>query len=155
VKEKFVAAFNSLIEVREELIRNCEIAIKHLSDSTKLDAEIDMLHEKIAAVVEESQRSVYENAHKAMSQDEWQKQHDGYVSRHEKATVRVKELEEMKRERQSQTHTLKGFIRDLEGCAGVIDEFDERIWMVTVDRVLVLKDGDLRFCFKDGTEVGG
>jgi hypothetical protein len=153
VKEKFVAAFNSLIEVREELIRNCEIAIKHLSDSTKLDAEIDKLHEKIATVVEESQRSVYENAHKAMSQDEWQKQHNGYVKRHEKATERVNELEEKKRE--SQSHTLKGFIRDIEGYTGVIDEFDERIWMVMVDKVVVLQDGELRFCFKDGTEVGG
>lgn len=155
VKEKFVKAFNSLIDVREELIRNCHVAIKHLSDSTKLDAEIDKLHEKIAAVVEESQRSVYENAHKAMSQDEWQKQHDGYVKRHEKATDRVKELEEMKREEQSRSHSLKGFIRDLEGCAGVIDEFDERIWMVTVDKVVVSQDGGLMFCFKDGTEVEG
>jgi hypothetical protein len=141
--------------VREELIRNCQIAIDFLSDSTKLDAEIDKLHDEIAAVVEESQRSVYENAHKAMSQDEWQKQHEAYVARHGKATVRVKELEELKREEQSRSHTIKGFIRDLVGCAGVIDEFDERIWMVTVEKVVVLKDGDLRFCFKDGTEVGG
>jgi hypothetical protein len=41
----------------------------------------------------------------------------------------------------------------MEGCSGLIDEFDERIWMVTVDKVVIMQDGDLMFCFKYGTEV--
>ena len=155
VKEKFVKAFNILFGVKDELIKNCEIAIEHLADNTKIDEEIDKLHDEIAVVVEESNKAVYENAHKAMSQDEWKKQHDGYVARHEQATESVKQLEEMKSERQSRSHTLKGFIRDIEGCSGVLDEFDERIWTLTIKKVVVKEDGDLRFCFKDGTEVVG
>ncbi|MZQ99057.1 MAG: hypothetical protein GT601_15435 [Acidaminobacter sp.] len=90
-----------------------------------------------------------------MSQDEWKKQHVGYVARHEKATERVRELEEMKSERQSRSHTLKELIRDIEGCERVLDEFDERLWTLILEKVVVLEDGDLRFCFKDGTEVEG
>jgi len=90
-----------------------------------------------------------------MSQDEWKKQHEAYVARHEKASERVTALEEMKSERQSRSHTLKRFIRDIEGCDGVLDEFDERLWTLTIERVVVLEDGGLRFCFKDGTEVEG
>lgn len=74
---------------------------------------------------------------------------------HEKASERIMELEEMKRERQSRSHILKGFIRDMEGYTVVIDEFDERIWMVTVEKVEVIQDGDLTFCFNNGMEVQG
>ncbi|SCZ80355.1 recombinase zinc beta ribbon domain-containing protein [Acidaminobacter hydrogenoformans] len=155
VKEKFVKAFNTLFGVKEELIRNCEIAIEHLADNSKIDEEIDKLHDEIAVVVEESNKAIYENAHKAMSQDEWEKQHEAYVARHVKASERVRELEEQKSERQSRSHTLKGFIRDLEGCDGVLDEFDERLWTLILEKVVVKQDGELRFCFKDGTEVEG
>jgi len=155
VKEKFVIAFNTLFDIKEELVKNCELAIEHLADNTELDTEIDKLHDEIAIVVEESKKAIYENAHKAMSQNEWEKQHEAYVARHEKATERVKKLEEMKSERQSRSHTLKGFIRDIEDCGRVIDEFDERLWTLTVEKVVVLEDGGLRFCFKDGTEVEG
>jgi site-specific DNA recombinase len=141
--------------VREELIKNCEIAIEHLADNTKLDAEIDKLHEEIAIVVEESKKAIYENAHKAISQDEWEKQHKAYVARHEKATERVTALEEMKSERQSRSHAHKGFIRDIESCGSVLDEFDERLWTLMVEKVVILEDGDLRLCFKDGAEVEG
>ncbi|SCZ79498.1 zinc ribbon domain-containing protein [Acidaminobacter hydrogenoformans] len=153
VKEKFIIAFNTLFGVKEELIKNCEIATKHLADHSKIDEEIDKLHDEIAVVVEESKKAIYENAHKAMSQDEWEKQHEAYVARHEKATEKVKALEEMKSERQSRSHTLKGFIRDIEGCGRVLDEFDERIWTLTIDKVVVKEDGEIVFCFKDGTEV--
>ena len=155
VKDKFVKAFNTLFGVKEELIKNCEIAIEHLADNTKIDEEIDKLHDEIAAVVEESNKTIYENALKAMSQEEWKKQHEAYVARHEKVTERVKKLEEQKSERQSRSHTLKGFIRDIEDCGRVLDEFDERLWTLTIEIVVVLEDGDLRFCFKVVTEVDG
>jgi site-specific DNA recombinase len=56
VRKKFVKAFNTLFGVKDELIRNCQIAIEHLADNTKIDEEIDKLHETIAAVVEESNK---------------------------------------------------------------------------------------------------
>jgi site-specific DNA recombinase len=155
VKEKFVIAFNTLFGVKEELIKNCQIAIEHLTDNTKIDEEIDKLHDEIAIVVEESKKAIYENAHKAMSQVEWEKQHEAYVVRHEKTTVRVTALEEQKSERQSRSHMLKGFIRDIESYGRVLDEFDERLWTLTTQKVVVLVDGGLRFCFRDGTEVEG
>jgi site-specific DNA recombinase len=77
------------------------------------------------------------------------------VARHKKATEMVEKLEGQKSERQGRNHTLKGFISDMESSDQVLDEFDERIWMVTIQKVVVLKDGGLRFCFKDGTEVEG
>ena len=48
---------------------------------------------------------------------------------------------------------LDGFIREIVSRPLVITEFDERLWVVAVDRVTVMADGGLTFRFKDGSEV--
>jgi len=49
--------------------------------------------------------------------------------------------------------SLGTFIRELESGPSVVEEFDERLWAVAVDKVTITKDGKLHFRFKDGTEV--
>ena len=48
---------------------------------------------------------------------------------------------------------LDGFIREIEFRPLVIDEFDERLWAVAIDRVTVIANGGLVFKFKDGSEI--
>ena len=65
------------------------------------------------------------------------------------------ELEDLKRERQSKFLILKGFIKGIKSCALVIEEFDEKLWAVSVDKVSVMADGRMMFRFKAGTEIEG
>ena len=44
-------------------------------------------------------------------------------------------------------------MHNLEARGDVLDEFDERLWMVVIDKVTVMSDGRLVFTFKDGTVV--
>jgi len=37
----------------------------------------------------------------------------------------------------------------------VLEEFDEKLWAVAVEKVTVKPDGRLVFAFKDGTEIEG
>lgn len=48
---------------------------------------------------------------------------------------------------------LEAFIRSLESRPLVLEEFDEKLWVVTVEKVAVMPDGSLVFSFKDGTEI--
>jgi hypothetical protein len=50
---------------------------------------------------------------------------------------------------------LEAFIKDIETRPLVVDDFDEKLWLATVNKVTVLSDGKLVFCFKDGTEIEG
>lgn len=63
------------------------------------------------------------------------------------------ELEELKRERQSKSLMLNGFIQNLKSCQEALLEFDDRIWIAAIDKVVVQPDGKLVFRFKDGTEI--
>lgn len=83
----------------------------------------------------------------------YQLQTNGYLERHRKARERVTELEGLKRKRQSKSLILDGFIKGLESRPTIIDEFDEQLWTVMVNKVIVLSDNSLNFKFKDGTEI--
>ena len=47
------------------------------------------------------------------------------------------------------------FIRTLENSPPTLDDFDEKLWTTSVDKVTVNSDGKLIFRFMDGTEVEG
>lgn len=155
IKQKFLEAFNSLLEYREELIRNCRLAQAVLCDYTDLDSELDELHREIEVLAELSRKAIYENAHIAINQSEWQECNNGYLKRYRKATERVAELEDLKREKQSKNQTLESFVRNLELRKDALEEFDERLWMAAIDRILISPAGKMTFHFKDGTEVRG
>jgi hypothetical protein len=65
-----------------------------------------------------------------------------------KATERIAELEDLKREKQSKNHMFESFIRNLESCQDTIDEFDERLWRLAIDKVIVMQDGRFSFQFR-------
>ena len=153
VKQRFLTAFNTLMGDREELISNCRLSQNILCDCSEIDAELEELRREIEVVTELSKKAIYENARIAVSQDEWSKRNNSYLERHCKATKRVAELEDKKREKQNKNHTLENFTRNLGSCEVTLDEFDERLWMVAIDKVTVMPDGKLEFSFKDNTVI--
>ena len=63
------------------------------------------------------------------------------------------ELEELKRERQSKNLVLDGFIQNLKGRQELLEEFDDKLWIMVVETVAVQQDGKLIFTFKNGTRI--
>jgi site-specific DNA recombinase len=151
IKEKFLSAFNTMMSSRDEIIANCLLAQNALCDCSEIDAEMEELHREIEIVAELSRKAIYENAHAAVDQEEFNERHKGYMERHRKATERVAELEEQRRNRQNKSSILDRFIREIETRPLVLDEFDKRLWLAAIDKVTVLPDGSLMFTFKDST----
>jgi len=155
IKQKFLTAFNSLMGGRDELITNCRLAQTVLCDYKEIDSELDELHREIRVVTELSRKAIHDNARVAQSQDEFNERNSGYLDRYHKAKDRVSEIEDLRKARKTKNLILDGFIREIESRPLVIDEFDERLWTVAVDRVTVMVDGGLTFRFKDGSDIAG
>jgi DNA invertase Pin-like site-specific DNA recombinase len=153
VKQKFIEAFNSLKECREELIANCRLSQSILCDCTEIDAELEELRREIEVVFELSKKAIYENARVATNQDEWSERNNSYLERHNKTMERVAELEKLKCERQNKFLMLENFIKGIESRPLILEEFDNKLWTVAVEKVKVMLDGRLVFVFKEGTEV--
>ncbi|MDD3888941.1 MAG: recombinase family protein [Syntrophomonadaceae bacterium] len=149
IKQRFLAAFNILMGSRDELLANCRLAKEVLCDCAQIEAELVDLRQEIEVVSELTRKCIYENARFTVNQDEFNEQHRGYVERHRIATERVAELEDKQRNRQDKSLTLERFIREIETRPLVIEEFDEKLWVVVVEKVTVHRNGRLEFVFKD------
>ena len=154
VKERFLLAFNQLMEDRTGLIEDCRLAQDTLRDTSAIDAELADLQREIAAVTELSRKAIYESAKVAICQAEFQERNNAYLERHHRATERVAELETEKRERLARAKMLDRFIRDIERRPLVLEEFDEQLWFAVVESVTVLVDGEMSFRFRNGMEIG-
>jgi DNA invertase Pin-like site-specific DNA recombinase len=153
VKEQFLIAFNTLMGGREELISNCRLSQNILCDCSEIDSELEELKREIEVVTELSKKAIYENARISISQDEWSERNNSYLERHRKATERVTELEKLKCERQNKLLMLDIFIKGTESRPLVLDQFDDKLWAMAVEKVKVMPDDRLVFLFKDGTEL--
>lgn len=155
IKQRFLVAFNMLIGSRDELLANCRLAQEVLCDCLAIETELEELHREIEIVSELTRKAIYENACVAANQDDFHERHSGYIERHQKATERVAELETLRQEHQNKLLILDTFIRNIESRPIIIDEFEEKLWTVAVDKVTVTPEGTLIFSFKDGTEIEG
>jgi DNA invertase Pin-like site-specific DNA recombinase len=153
IKAAFLTAFNKLMTSRDSLIEDCLLAKTAVSDCTAIDSEIAKLQIEIEEVTELSKLAIYENAHKAVNQDEWQKRNDGYLERYDTATKRVGELEKEKETRLAKGKVITTFVKDIKSRPLAITEFDESLWTAVVESVTVAEDGKLMFRFKSGSEV--
>jgi len=151
--QRFLTAFNILMGSRDELLTNCRLAQEVLCNCSAIEIELAELQREIEVVSELTRKSIYENARFGVNQDEFNERHQGYMERHLEATERVTELEDKQRNRQNKSLTLERFIREIETRPLVIDEFDERLWLAAIDKVIVHGADDIQFNFRDGTSI--
>jgi len=141
------------MENRDELIEDCRLAQTVLCDTTAIDAELEGLRREVNSVEGLKRRTVFDNAHTTVDQDEWKARYNGYLERQRVANERTEDLESAKRERLGRSLMIDGFIRDIENRELAVTEFDEKLWVAIIDRVVVERDGAMLFRFKNGLEV--
>ena len=155
IKTRFMTAFNILWAEKAELIDNCRLIQKTLTDCTTLDAQIAELIEEIEVITELTKRCIAENSSSAQNQEEYTKKYNGYVERYEKAKAKVEKLQEQKEARILKADSIGVFMFRLYELDEPSTEFDDHLWMQTIDKVMVHDDGRLVFIFKNGTEIEG
>ncbi|MDL2205631.1 recombinase family protein [Eubacteriales bacterium OttesenSCG-928-N13] len=153
VKEKFLTAFTRLMENRDSVLEDCRNAQKLLCDTTAVDAEIETLEREVELVEGLARQAIQNNAREVIDQSEWTERNGIYLNRHAEATKRLAELDRQKVERIGRSQTLSVFIRDLVGRDQLLTEFDESLWAVVIDCVVVGLDGRLTFKFKNGMGI--
>ena len=121
-------------------------------DLTALKAEQAELESEMTVVSDLIQKCIYENAHVALDQVEYQKRYDGLTARFDAAKARYESLDETIRSKQSRRATIEDFLATLKD-ANLVDTFDTALWCGLVDFVTVHSKDDVRFTFKNGQEI--
>ena len=106
----------------------------------------------MAVVSDLIEKCIYENAHVALDQVEYQKRYDGLTARFDAAKARYETLDETIRSKQSRRATIEAFLKTL-AQADLVDKFETSLWCGLVDFVTVYNKDDVRFSFKNGQEI--
>lgn len=149
IKNLFVLAAGKLLNNKKEIISN----IKELLECKDgLSEELHRAEEEVTRKLEEIQRYVEYNSRVALDQVEYQKNYEAMVGKYEESKSQYEKLQVEASKRYNRKQKLIKFIAALEQADQVIT-FEPGLWTLLVDHVTVYSKDDIRFTFKDGTEI--
>ena len=152
IKVLFVSAVNQLIGQKDAIITALTASLDAAFDLTALKAERAELESEIAVASDLIEKCIYENAHVALDQEEYQKRYDGLTARFDTAKARFAAVEDAIHSKQSRRATIEAFLAALKK-ANLVDRFDTALWCGLVDYATVYGKDDVRFTFKNGQEI--
>lgn len=153
IKEKFVEAFNRLFQNKNEIVANCETIAAMLTNSTTIDAEITALEQELEIITDMIESGVRQNATKAMNQEEYLHWYEKYSNRYEELAGKIKSLEHDREQKQIRHKQFEEFIVAFKSTPDTLLEFDEQMWITTIDKVRINHNGTCKFMFCNNTEI--
>ncbi len=153
VQRLFITAYNRLMQNRKQVIEDCELMRRVLTEFGALDADNERQLEETQIVAELVKTAVRENALTAQSQEAYLKKYDALTKRYKTAAAELERLQSLRILRSQQDKAMALFIRTLKKQPEVLDAWDDTIWTVMVEKAIVHKDGQITFVFFNGTEI--
>lgn len=138
---------------RTRIIADCEAGRLALMDFTTIDAEIKRLTEETQVVAELVKSVVKENASTVQSQEAYTKKYEALSERYEKAAAKLEKLQSTKTSCCQQDKQITLFIRTLKKQPLLLDEWDDTIWTVMVEKAIIYRNSEITFVFYNGTEI--
>ena len=153
IKEIFVKALNSLVEVKENVIAELRSLIDSVCRTEELVEERGRVEQELRVLTERLENLIRENARVAQDQTAYLKQENEIRALYVEKQGRLARLDEQIAERESKRNTLEGMIQVVCGINGEQLEFDEKLWSGLLEHIMVNEDGTV-VVFKGGI-VGG
>ena len=153
IKQIFVKALNSLVEVKENVIAELRSLIDSVSQMEELIEERGRVEQELRVLAERLETLIRENARVAQNQTAYLKQVKEIRARYLERQGALEKLNEQIAERESKRNTLEGMIQVVCGINGELVEFDEELWGGLLDHIVVKEDGELVVVFKGGIEI--
>jgi len=153
IKTAFISAFNKIIAEKGAVLDACRLMQEVLTDTAEIDAEIIRLEAEIEIVMGLMKKHVDDNMRKTQNQDDFWRKYNEYEERHNSLCASHEALKITRQKRSQEAELIGAFMFELYERDGLIEAFDERLWIVLIDTVTVYHDGRLVFKFKNNAEV--
>ena len=152
IQAMFIVVVNQLISQKESIIAALEASLETAFDTTALEVELTEVQGEIMVVSDRIQSCIYENAHVALDQKEYQKRYGTLSDRFDKAKARFEEIEEAIGSKQSRRAAIETFLNNLRDAI-IVDNFEVSLWCGLLDFVTVYSRDNVVFTFRNGTEI--
>ena len=154
IKQIFVKALNSLMEVKENMIAELRSLIDSVCQMEELIEERSMVEQDLGNLAERIEKLIRENALVAQDQTAYLKQENEIRALYVEKQEDMEKLDEQIAERERKRNTLEGMIHALCGINGAQVVFDEALWCGLLDHIIVKEYGAIVVVFKGGIEIG-
>lgn len=153
IKAAFLCAANKALADKDTVIQTFRLIQDSVFDTSALEQEKTELTEELNVVAGLIQDGIYQNAHVAQSQADYNKEYEALVTRYEKAKSRLDAVEAEIHDKNSRRKSIEHYLSILEDRNETIQEYDVLLWHGMVEFVTVYSKDDIRFTMKDGTEI--
>ena len=143
----FIRSFNEMITNKNEIIRNLRESIALASDMTELESKRDAANNEVMFLADIVEKLITENTRIPQNQKEYNKEYKTAMERYEAAKASYDSIIAQIAEKNKRVPRMQAFIRNVREL-GVITEFDETLWGLLVDKVVVYSKDDIRVEFK-------
>lgn len=149
----FISAINKLLEARSGIISDFSEIKDAALYTSALEAEQAKLETEVSVTSELMQQYIYENAHTALDQTEYQKRYDALSQRFDSAQATLDIIKAQITDKLTRRATIEEFLKELRSMDGPITEFDADRFGRLVNYYTVRSKDDVRVTFKNGTEI--
>lgn len=138
---------------KANVVEDCEFMIKLIDNTAELSEKIDSLNEEIDVVIGMVEKLIKENMAAPQDQDEFTRKHKNLEKRHSTSVEKVTGLEAEKERKLTQINALTAYLEAYKKQPDFVADWDPAIWVMTVEQVLVGREGRMRFKFYTGAEI--
>ena len=124
-----------------------------LTDTTEIDAKIARVQESQEIQQILLKNHVEENMHRSQDQEAFWRRYEEYERRFNELSEELDGLKLARLQRQHEAEIIGAFMFEIFNRDGVIERFDERLWITVVDTVTIHHTGEMVFRFKNGMEI--
>lgn len=153
IQTRFLDAYNGLLDDREVILDDCRTIQSALTDCTSLEQEKNELLREMEIITELTRKSIEENSSAAQDQNEYIARYEGYVARYDALKAKVDQIDSEIAARTSKANAIGGFMFELAESDEPLFQFDAHLWVATIEKAVVQRDGTITFVFKSGTVI--
>ena len=153
VKTKFLQAYRELTSDMGRFLQDAMAQRNAISDCSEINKSLEKLQDEIEKVTELARACIEDNNMATSNQLGYIQKYNGYIEKYDRLKEKIDKLNVQKRERESKGIYINGMIKAVTDIRTELTEFDEKLWMMTVDYVRIKKDGKMKFVFRDGSVV--
>ena len=137
------------------LLDDCRLMQQELTDCALIDARLAELYQEKEVIAELIRKCIEQNSQSAQSQEEYLSRYNTLVKRYEAAKTKAGALEQKRADRMARADAMDGFIFELAERDEVLTEFDDKLWIATIEKATAYHDGGLVFTFNNGMKIEG
>ena len=153
IKKLFIRAYNIIMSDRDRLINDTQEVIELLTNTAELDDKITSLNTELDIVSEMVRQMVNQNSKVLQSQVEYQKKYNDLATRYNKIKAKLDDCINERAYKLGQSTKLNLFLKRLEDAEIMLNEWEDEIWFLMINKAIVHKDKSITFIFLNGKEV--